>query len=70
VNHRPWRRWRLAASPVSVYSFSYGGNKLFDLSLLKLQEESQVEVGTEEFLDHLKERFFWDIFTDRALHGP
>ena len=59
----------LVASPVSVYSFPYGGNKLFDLSLLKLQEESQVKVGTEKFLDHLKKFLFRNVLAGWALHG-
>ena len=56
-------------SPVSVYSFPYSRNKLFDLSLLKFQEKSQVKIGTEKLLDHLKKYFFRNVFAGRALHG-
>ena len=59
----------IAASPVSVYSFSYSGNKLFDLSLLKLHEKSQVKIGTQKFLDHLKKLFLGNTLGSQALHG-
>ena len=59
----------IAASPVSVYSSPYGGNELFDLSLVKLQEKSQVKIGTEKLPNDLKKFFLGNVLVGRPLHG-
>ena len=58
-----------ATSPISVYSFPDGGNKLFDLSLVKFQEKSQVKIGAEQFPDDFEEFFFGDVLVGWGLHG-
>jgi hypothetical protein len=55
--------------PAFTYSFSHGGNKLFDLPLLKLQKKRQVKVGVEKVPDHLKEGFLGNALGDGALHA-
>ena len=44
----------IGPSPVAVCSSSYGGNKLFDLSLFQLEEKVEVEVGMEKLLQFVK----------------
>jgi hypothetical protein len=56
-------------SLVFAYSFSYGGNKLFYLSLLKLQEKIEIKIGPQKLFDHLKKLFLGNVFAGRALHG-
>jgi hypothetical protein len=60
----------LGRSPVSVYPSSYGGDKLFEFLLFKLDEESQIKIGTEKLPDDLNKRFFRYIPLGRTkLHG-
>jgi hypothetical protein len=59
----------LATSPASVYSFPHGGNKLFNLSLFKFQEKSQVKIGMEKLPDNPKKCFLGNSLADRALHA-
>jgi hypothetical protein len=58
-----------ATSPISVYSFPDGGNKLFHLSLLQFHEKSQVKIGAEQFPDDFEKFFLGDVLVGRGVHG-
>ncbi len=58
----------LGRSPVSVYPSSYGGDKLFEFLLFKLDEESQIKIGTEKLPDKLDNSFLGDGPAGRGLH--
>ena len=59
----------LATSSVCVYSFPYGGDKLFYFSLFKLHEKSKVKIGTEKVPDHCKKFFLRNVLANWVLHG-
>ena len=59
----------IASSAVLIHPFSYGSDKLLELSLFELEEKSEVETGSEKLCDDPEKLFLGDVLSGPGRHG-